>query len=348
MLPVLAGIATLVAPATAQTNSNMGFAPSSFGNMIFTSTPSDATGPSGVSSVYTSTGQSFAFGTGGALVNPANFTYTVTGDNTATINVPATDGNAESMTQLVFTGDNVGTYATTSGGTTTTGTFNLAAIPSSAPIANVSSRTKVADGDTSIVGFVIAGNAPRRVLIRAVGSGLSAFGVNNGLANPMLSLHGSGQLLSRNDNWGTMAALSSDGGTGDGTGSGGATGGGTSVATGTTSDGVFTGTMSSGDTFTTQLATADDFTSTGAFALESGGNDAALVAMLPPGAYTVAVSASTASGGTSGGATGGGTGTGTDTTDGTGSGTGTGGTGTGTGSDSSGARDVLVEVYFVE
>ena len=54
-----------------------------------------------------------------------------------------------------------------------------------------------------IAGFIVQGNAPKRVIIRAVGPSLGAAGVPNALANPRLELHDSTSTIGRNDNWQT-------------------------------------------------------------------------------------------------------------------------------------------------
>ncbi len=397
ILQSLIGLFAFAATAAAQT-STTGFAPANFGNVVLTSTPSNATGPSGVSTVFTSSGTELTLGSGGALVNPALYNYTVTGPNTATFTVPASGSTPASTTNLVFTSRTTGTYTTTGASGTTTGQFNLATIPSAAPIANVSARALVPDGGSSTVGFVIAGTMPRRVLIRAVGPTLANFGVTDALPNPSLALYNGLQLIARNDQWGTMASTTTTGSTSTGststggTSTGGTSTGGTStggMSTGgtstggtstTTTSGVLTGTLgATGSAYSVQLATAENFTGTGAFALQSGSNDAALVAMLPPGAYTVVVSSSATTGGTStggtstggtstGGTSTGGTSTDTTSTGGTSTGgtstggTSTGGTSTGgtsTGTTSTGTStstaatggtsgETLVEVYFIE
>lgn len=82
---------------------------------------------------------------------------------------PAAGNSAATTTNLVFTSANGGTDTTVSGTNATTGTFGLATIPSSAPIANVSARSTLSGNGSTTVGFVIEGTMPRRVLIRAVG-----------------------------------------------------------------------------------------------------------------------------------------------------------------------------------
>jgi alpha-tubulin suppressor-like RCC1 family protein len=76
---------------------------------------------------------------------------------------------------------------------------------------NLSVRTQVGTGENIlIVGFVVEGNAPKQILLRAVGPGLAQFGVGGVLADPRLSLFSSGVSTATqvNDNWGGSAALS--------------------------------------------------------------------------------------------------------------------------------------------
>jgi subtilisin family serine protease len=68
---------------------------------------------------------------------------------------------------------------------------------------NLSSRVVVRGGEGApIAGLIIHGDRPRRVLIRALGPSLSAYGIANGLANPQLRLFRSdGTTMALNDNW---------------------------------------------------------------------------------------------------------------------------------------------------
>lgn len=80
-------------------------------------------------------------------------------------------------------------------------TRTAAAVPSDRLI-NISSRTQVSTGDNvMIAGFVIGQGGPKRVLIRAVGPGLTQFGVSGVLADPFLELHTATQTIATNDNW---------------------------------------------------------------------------------------------------------------------------------------------------
>jgi hypothetical protein len=54
-----------------------------------------------------------------------------------------------------------------------------------------------------IVGFIVQGSAPKRVLIRAAGPSLANFGVPNPLANPRLELHDSTNTIGMNNDWET-------------------------------------------------------------------------------------------------------------------------------------------------
>jgi hypothetical protein len=106
-------------------------------------------------------------------------------------------------------------------------------------LVNVSLLKDSAGGIT--VGFVVAGEGEKRVLARAVGPALSAFGVVGAAADPRLTLYTGEKEIGANDTWGGRAEL---------------------VAA---------------------------FSQAGAFALTPNSRDAALVASLPAGNYTVRV-----------------------------------------------------------
>ena len=84
-----------------------------------------------------------------------------------------------------------------------------AASDNAASLVNLSVRTFVgAGGEAPNLGFVVAGNTPKRVLIRAVGPTLGAFGVSGTLDDPQLELFKNGVRVGLNDNWEGDAALS--------------------------------------------------------------------------------------------------------------------------------------------
>jgi hypothetical protein len=81
--------------------------------------------------------------------------------------------------------------------------YDTAAAGTSSRLVNLSVRAQVGGvADAPNVGFVIAGTTPKRVLIRAVGPTLRAFGVTDAVADPKLEVYRGATLLEQNDNWG--------------------------------------------------------------------------------------------------------------------------------------------------
>jgi hypothetical protein len=70
-------------------------------------------------------------------------------------------------------------------------------------LGNVSTRSFVQTGDDVMIGgFIVEGNGPKRVIVRAIGPELTQHGVRNPLADPTLELHNApGALIASNDNW---------------------------------------------------------------------------------------------------------------------------------------------------
>jgi hypothetical protein len=122
----------------------------------------------------------------------------------------------------------------------------------SSRLVNVSGRGAAGSGGAALIsGFVLAGDAPSRLLLRGIGPGLAKFGTSGVLADPAIALFGSdGRELGSNDNW-----------------------------------------VSSVPQISSAAAGA------GAFALEVGSKDAAVLATLAPGAYTIQVQAGAAAAG---------------------------------------------------
>jgi hypothetical protein len=122
---------------------------------------------------------------------------------------------------------------------------------------NISTRGVVGPGDDVLIGgFVISGDRPKRLLIRAVGPGLNQFGVVGTLSDPVLTVYDTKRVVvARNQNWGT------------------------------------------GDPVTNSqyVATPEEIdvasSASGAFPLQRGSLDAALIVTLPPGAYSAVVTA---------------------------------------------------------
>jgi sugar lactone lactonase YvrE len=75
---------------------------------------------------------------------------------------------------------------------------------SSGKLANISTRGFVGSGDNVMIGgFILGGvNGAARIMIRAIGPSLSAFGVSNPLENPTVTLRdGNGTTLNSNNDW---------------------------------------------------------------------------------------------------------------------------------------------------
>ena len=70
-----------------------------------------------------------------------------------------------------------------------------------APLVNISTRATLAAGAALTPGFVVGGTAPRRVLVRAVGPGLAAFGVGAPISAPVLAIFRGTEEIARNAGW---------------------------------------------------------------------------------------------------------------------------------------------------
>jgi len=109
----------------------------------------------------------------------------------------------------VFVTLNPGAYtAVVSGKNNTTGTALIEAFEvessGTAKLTNISTRSVVkTNGDVQIAGFIISGNGPKKVVIRASGPALSKYNVPGVLADPVLEIHQNGvdAVLATNDDW---------------------------------------------------------------------------------------------------------------------------------------------------
>ncbi len=69
-------------------------------------------------------------------------------------------------------------------------------------LTSLSVRANAGSGDqTLIVGFAVSGSSPKTMLVRGVGPGLAAYGVNGTLADPQLTLFSGSTAVLANDNW---------------------------------------------------------------------------------------------------------------------------------------------------
>jgi hypothetical protein len=94
-------------------------------------------------------------------------------------------------------------FARNSHGTATTTLTFLSAKPTAA--VNISTRMPVGTGENVLIGgFIITGNAPKKVIVRAIGPSLNSAGtpVAGRLEDTVLALHGGdGSLIVSNDDW---------------------------------------------------------------------------------------------------------------------------------------------------
>jgi outer membrane protein assembly factor BamB len=109
------------------------------------------------------------------------------------------------------TAAHTGTYTVTVSGPQGSLTSTPAVISVEAPVAsrltNLSVRTGAGTGaQTLTVGFALAGNGEKPILIRAIGPSLASFGVTGALADPQLQLFSGANLVATNDNWATPAS----------------------------------------------------------------------------------------------------------------------------------------------
>jgi putative Ig domain-containing protein len=89
-------------------------------------------------------------------------------------------------------------------GATGTALFELYDVdPANSKIANISTRANVGTGDNVMIGgFIVGGDQPTNVIVRAIGPSLTQAGVSDALLNPVLELRdGSGNLVAQNDDW---------------------------------------------------------------------------------------------------------------------------------------------------
>ena len=82
--------------------------------------------------------------------------------------------------------------------------FSASAMASSgAAMSNISMLARVTGGDDALTsGFVISGQTPRQVLVRAIGPSLASFGLTDPLGLPQLTVFKGSRVIGSNEGWG--------------------------------------------------------------------------------------------------------------------------------------------------
>src|SRR5207245_4037512 len=73
-----------------------------------------------------------------------------------------------------------------------------------AQLGNISTRGVVETSDNVMIGgFIVQGDMPATVIVRAIGPSLAQYGITNALQDPTLELHdqSTGAVIASNDNW---------------------------------------------------------------------------------------------------------------------------------------------------
>ena len=152
----------------------------------------------------------FQVGTSATLGSGSSFTGNILAYAAiTTVGGTSVNGRLLALTEAVT----LDTNRVTSPGMTPTSSPTPSPTPSPSPVAtptptptpaqllNISTRLNVQTGaKASIVGFIITGNAPKKVIVRGIGPSMT--GVSPVLENPVLELYGNnGSLVTSNDNW---------------------------------------------------------------------------------------------------------------------------------------------------
>jgi hypothetical protein len=131
-------------------------------------------GPGGITTVSTRVG-AFPLGEGSADAA----LLSVVGPGSYTVHIEAGGADGVSLAEIYDAG-----------------TTNVSSL------SNLAVRSTLdAAGGTLTVGFVIDGNAPRRLLVRAIGPGLAQFGVAGVVEDPRLVVRREAAIMAENENW---------------------------------------------------------------------------------------------------------------------------------------------------
>jgi kumamolisin len=225
-------------------------------------------------SVYDSSGLVIATDTGwsnlptaGNSTVAASFRQATAADMSSAGAFPLSANSPDSAIVLTLPPGAYSAQSSGVGGTSGVALTEVYDLSPSAPqtLVNIAARCFVGTGASiAISGMVISGNTSAQVLIRGVGPTLSQYGITGALAQPSITLEdSSGTNIVSDTGWGNQLVV---------------------------------GTSTVAASY--RLATAADMTKAGAFSLNPGTADSAMVVTLPPGTYTVELSGVGSSSGT--------------------------------------------------
>ena len=163
-------------------------------------------------------------------------------------------------------GTSLSCYITMNQARSVTATFNSTSGSNDSRLINISTRAYVGTGaNRAIAGFIISGNSPKQVLIRARGPSMSgpSFNVPGTLSNPMVQLHSFavGRVIAKNDTWSAPIATATPGN-------------------------VASYTANSCESSFSCIAPPDPCSAAPAYSTSNCSAEASLLITLPPGAYT--------------------------------------------------------------
>ena len=132
----------------------------------------------------------------------SSLTFTASSDHPAIASVQFSDSD------LLVSGNQIGSATVTVTATDVDGaqvsqSFAVTVVANPVHLANISTRAVVGAGDDALIGgFIVRGDTPKRLILRAIGPSLGDAGLKNVLADPVLEVHdGTGALIASNDNW---------------------------------------------------------------------------------------------------------------------------------------------------
>lgn len=137
-----------------------------------------------------------------SITRTVPLTFTASSDHPDLVTVVISGTNLLVTPKLLGTA-NITVTATDVDGATVSQTFPVTMISYPAHLANISTRGLVGTNQDALIGgFIVLGDAPKRVAIRALGPSLSSAGLTNVLADPTLDLYnGEGAVIATNNNW---------------------------------------------------------------------------------------------------------------------------------------------------